>query len=49
MRRLMNVIAAGRFDASRLVTHRYRLDDIESAYELFTEQADGVLKIAITP
>lgn len=49
MRRLMNVIASGRFDASRLVTHRYRLDDIENAYELFAEQSDGVLKIAITP
>ncbi|MEM9618929.1 MAG: NAD(P)-dependent alcohol dehydrogenase [Pseudomonadota bacterium] len=49
MRRLINVIAAGRFDASRLVTHRHRLDDIENAYELFAEQSDGVLKIAITP
>ncbi len=49
MRRLINVIAAGRFDASRLVTHRHRLDDIEHAYELFAEQSDGVLKIAITP
>ncbi len=49
MRRLMNVIAAGRFDARRLVTHRHRLGDIEKAYELFAEQEDGVLKIAITP
>ena len=49
MRRLIDVIAAGRFDASRLVTHRYQLDDIENAYALFAEQADGVLKIAITP
>lgn len=48
MRRLMNIVAAGRFDASRLVTHRYKLDDIVSAYELFAEQSDGVLKIAVT-
>ena len=35
MLRLVNIIAAGRFDASRLVTHRYRLDDIEKAYKWF--------------
>lgn len=32
-----------------LVTHRYKLDDIVSAYELFSNQRDGVLKVAITP
>ncbi|MBW4709185.1 NAD(P)-dependent alcohol dehydrogenase [Roseobacter sp. YSTF-M11] len=49
MRRLMNIVASNRLDTTRLVTHRYRLDDIEKAYELFAEQSDGVLKIAITP
>ncbi len=49
MRRLMNIVDAGRFYATRLVIHRYRLDDIEKAYDLFKEQADGFLKIAITP
>ncbi len=48
MRRLMSVIASGRVDLSRMVTHRYRLDDIERAYELFAHQRDGVLKVAIT-
>lgn len=48
MRRLMEVIASGRVDLSAMVTHRYRLDDIEAAYELFGNQADGVLKVAIT-
>ena len=32
-----------------MVTHRFKLDDIESAYELFGHQRDGVLKVAITP
>ena len=32
-----------------LVTHRFRLDQIEGAYELFANQRDGVLKVAITP
>jgi len=49
MRRLMEVIAAGRLDTRPLVTHRFRLDDIEAAYDLFANQRDGVLKVAITP
>jgi len=49
MRRLMEVVASGRIDAGQLVTHRYPLDSIEDAYELFAHQRDGVLKIAIRP
>ncbi|WP_235981459.1 NAD(P)-dependent alcohol dehydrogenase [Methylobrevis albus] len=49
MRRLMDVIASSRLDTSPLVTHRFRLDDIEAAYDLFANQRDGVLKVAITP
>jgi threonine dehydrogenase-like Zn-dependent dehydrogenase len=49
MRRLMEVIASGRLDASPLVTHRFKLDQIEEAYDLFAKQRDGVLKVAITP
>lgn len=49
MRRLMDVIAAGRIDARPLVTHRFALDDIEAAYDLFAHQRDGVLKVAIKP
>jgi alcohol dehydrogenase len=49
MRRLMAVIEAGRLDLGPLVTHRFKLDDIERAYELFANQRDGVLKVAISP
>ena len=49
MRRLMSVIAGGRIDLKPLVTHRFKLDDIEAAYDLFANQRDGVLKVAITP
>lgn len=49
MRRLMSVVASGRLDLEPLVTHRFRLDEIEAAYELFGHQRDGVLKVAITP
>ena len=49
MRRLMSVIQSGRVDLSPMVTHRFKLDDVEKAYELFAHQRDGVLKVAITP
>src|SRR5690554_3630748 len=49
MRRLMNVVASNRLDLGVLVTHEYKLDDIVDAYELFSNQRDGVLKIAIKP
>ena len=49
MRRLMEVIASNRIDLTPLVTHCVKLDDIEKAYDLFSHQRDGVLKVAITP
>jgi alcohol dehydrogenase len=49
MRRLMAVIEAGQVDLGSMVTHRFALDEIETAYELFANQRDGVLKVAITP
>jgi threonine dehydrogenase-like Zn-dependent dehydrogenase len=49
MRRLMSAIASRRVDLRSLVTHRFKLDQIEQAYELFGHQRDGVLKVAITP
>ncbi len=49
MRRLINSIASERVDLKPLVTHRFTLDQIEEAYDLFANQRDGVLKVAITP
>src|SRR5476649_1152185 len=49
MRRLLNVVASGRVDLGELVTHHYKLDDIAAAYDLFANQRDGVLKVAIKP
>lgn len=49
MRRMLEVVASGRVDLSGLVTHRFKLDQIEEAYELFANQRDGVIKVAITP
>jgi alcohol dehydrogenase len=49
MRRLMEVVRSGRIDTRPLVTHRFSLDEIERAYELFANQGEGVLKVAIQP
>jgi threonine dehydrogenase-like Zn-dependent dehydrogenase len=49
MRRLVEIVGSGRVDTRALVTHRFKLDQIEQAYELFANQRDGVLKVAIMP
>lgn len=49
MRRLMAMIDHGRVDLSPLITHRFALEDIDEAYGLFSEQRDGVLKVALYP
>ena len=49
MRRLMELVRQGRIDLTPLLTHRFALDDIAEAYELFGERRDGVLKVAIRP
>ena len=36
-------------DLGLMVTHRFQLDDIQAAYELFSHQRDGVLKVSIKP
>jgi threonine dehydrogenase-like Zn-dependent dehydrogenase len=45
----MNVVASGSANLIDLVTHRFKLDNIQAAYDLFANGRDGVLKVAITP
>jgi threonine dehydrogenase-like Zn-dependent dehydrogenase len=49
MRKLMELVRHGRIDLGRLVTHSFALDEIEDAYDLFGNQRDGVVKVAIRP
>src|SRR3954464_14477277 len=49
MRRLMVMIEHRRVDLRSLVTHTFALDDIETAFDLFSHQRDGVLKVALYP
>ena len=49
MNTLMSLVQTGRLDLSKLISHRFTLDQIEEAYDLFANQRDGVAKVAITP
>ena len=49
MERLMRMVESGRFDPTPLITHRFGLDDIVEAYDLFSNRRDGVLKVVIRP
>jgi alcohol dehydrogenase len=49
MRRLIEMVRSGRLDLRPLLTHRFKLADINEAYKLFGERRDGVMKVAITP
>ncbi|MGF6262593.1 alcohol dehydrogenase [Paraburkholderia youngii] len=45
---LMKTVKAGRIDPTRLITHRFRLDDILSAYETFSSASSTrALKVLI--
>ena len=49
MRRLMAMVATERVDLRPLVTHQFALDDIAEAFGLFSQQRDGVMKVALYP
>ncbi len=49
VRRLLNMIQHGKFDLTSLITHRFSLDQIAEAYEVFQKDKNKVLKVAIKP
>jgi threonine dehydrogenase-like Zn-dependent dehydrogenase len=49
MRRLMSMVQSKRFDPLPLLTHRFKLDQVVEAYDVFGSRRDGCLKVAITP
>lgn len=49
MRRLMAMVEHHRVDLTPLVTHKFALDNIAEAFDLFSHQRDGVLKVALYP
>ena len=44
---ILNLISAGKLDASALITHTYPLSEAPDAYALFSSRRDGVMKIAL--
>lgn len=44
---ILSLIEQGLIDTTPLITHRYRLADIEEAYRLFENKEDNVIKVAI--
>src|SRR3989337_1169745 len=49
MRRLIDLVKSERVNLRQLITHRFSLDEIEEAYRIFSNQLDGVIKVAIKP
>lgn len=45
---ILQLIAQGKIDTTPLITHRFKLDEIEEAYRVFENRLDGVIKVAIT-
>jgi len=46
---ILRLIEQGKIDTTPLITHRYKLEDIEDAYHLFEKKLDGVIKVAVEP
>lgn len=44
---ILSLIAEGKIDTTPLITHRFKLEDIEEAYRIFENKLDGVIKIAV--
>ena len=44
---ILSLIEQGKIDTTPLITHKYSLNDIEKAYEIFENKLENVIKIAI--
>ncbi len=43
----MRWIGEGRIDVSKVITHRYKLDQIQTAFETFRDRKDGAIKVLV--
>lgn len=44
---ILALISAGKIDTTPLITHTFKLKDIEKAYDIFENRRDGVVKVAV--
>ncbi|NOT25110.1 MAG: alcohol dehydrogenase catalytic domain-containing protein [Acidobacteria bacterium] len=49
MRRLLTMVQNDRVDLTPLLTHHFTLEQLPEAFDLFSRQADGVMKVVIHP
>jgi threonine dehydrogenase-like Zn-dependent dehydrogenase len=48
MGRLLLLLQTGRVDPTPMTTHRFRFDEVELAFQMMTDKADGIIKPLIT-
>ena len=46
---ILRLIAEGRLDTTCLITHRFTLDQVMEAYDIFENKTEHVMKIAVKP
>ena len=46
---ILRLIAEGRLDTTCLITHRFTLDQVMEAYDIFENKKEHVMKIAVKP
>lgn len=44
---ILSLIERGLIDTAPLITHRYKLEDVEEAYKVFENREEGVIKVAV--
>jgi len=49
LRRALLMLARGRFPMERLITHRFRLEEIGQAFETMLHRPDGYIKGVVVP
>ena len=49
MRRLLSMVQNDRVDLTPLLTHHFTLEQLPEAFDLFSRQAEGVMKVGIHP
>ena len=46
---LFDWISSGKMDPTEIITHRISLDDASSAYQMFNDHEDEVIKVVLKP
>ncbi|HWH28636.1 MAG TPA: alcohol dehydrogenase catalytic domain-containing protein [Mycobacteriales bacterium] len=47
--RSLELVRSGRLDLAPMVTHRFTLDDVATAFEVAAGKTEGVIKVVLTP